>query len=113
AYYWLWGQQLDFSYFDHAPLIGWMMRLFDELLGWNLVALRIGNFITLVGIALVFRHWAQRLAPENPEQVFWTTLAIYLSSPLIFGITSLAYPDAWLILFTLLSAHFFASSFAA
>ena len=113
AYYWLWGQHLDFSYFDHAPLVGWAAALFDRLFGWNLLALRAGNFITLVGIALIIRHWAKRFAPEDWRRTSWAMLAIYLASPLVFGITSLAYPDAWLILFSLLSAHFFGLCFAA
>ena len=44
AYYWLWGQHLELSYFDHAPFIGWAMAVSDRLFGWNLFALRAGNF---------------------------------------------------------------------
>ena len=27
AYYWMWGQKLDWSYFDHPPLHAWLLRL--------------------------------------------------------------------------------------
>ena len=112
AYYWLWGQHLELSYFDHAPLVGWMQGLSHLLFGWNLFALRAASFATFLGTALILRHWAKRLAPEDWQAYFWTSLAIYLASPLIFAITSLAYPDHWLMFFSLVSAHFFARFFA-
>ena len=30
AYYWLWGQHLDWSYYDHPPLAAWLERLSGE-----------------------------------------------------------------------------------
>ncbi len=111
AYYWLWGQNLQLSYFDHAPLVGWMQGFAHLVLGWNLLALRGWTFVTLLGTALIFRFWAKRLAPDDWHYYFWATLAIYLASPLLFAITSLAYPDHWLMFFCLLSAHCFAIFF--
>ena len=29
--YWLWGQNFDFGYYSKPPMIGWVLRLFDEL----------------------------------------------------------------------------------
>ncbi len=40
AYYWMWGQKLDWSYLDHPPLHAWLLRL-SSLLGWNLFSLRL------------------------------------------------------------------------
>lgn len=112
AYYWLWGQHPELSYFDHAPLVGWMMALQNLLFGWNLLSMRAGNFVTLIGTGTIFWHWAKVLVPDDWQRAFWASLAVYLATPLIFGITSLAYPDVWLIFFGLLSAHFFARCFA-
>lgn len=111
AYYWLWGQNLQLSYFDHAPLAGWLQGLAHLAFGWNLVALRAGTFVTLAGTVLIFRFWAKRVAPDNWRYYLWTTLAIYLASPLLFAITSLAYPDHWLMFLSLASAHCFALAF--
>ena len=36
AYYWAWSRQLDWSYFDHPPMIAWMIKaatLLGEQLG--------------------------------------------------------------------------------
>lgn len=113
AYYWLWGQHLELSYFDHAPFIGWAMAVSDRIFGWNLFALRAGNFVSLAGSAVILLHWARQLAPDDWQRAFWGSLAVYLASPLVFGITTIAYPDAWLMFFCLLSAHFFARAFTA
>lgn len=51
AYYWLWGQRLDWSYFDHPPLHAWLLRAMS-LLGWNTVALRLLTWLTLAAIGL-------------------------------------------------------------
>jgi 4-amino-4-deoxy-L-arabinose transferase-like glycosyltransferase len=40
AYYWLWGQRLDWSYYDHPPLAAWTVRALGELLGSSERAIR-------------------------------------------------------------------------
>lgn len=35
GYYLLWGQNLDWSYYDHPPLGGWMLGLSSAVLGDN------------------------------------------------------------------------------
>src|SRR5687768_10103225 len=108
AYYWQWGQHLALSYFDHAPLVGWTQAISALLLGWSSFALRATTFVTLAGTALIFWTWSKRFAPDDAPNLFWTGLAIYLSSPLVFAFTTLAFPDHWLIFLSLASAHFFA-----
>src|SRR6201999_368349 len=41
AYYWLWGQHLQWSYLDHAPMVGWGAWAAYHLLGWNTVSLHL------------------------------------------------------------------------
>ena len=31
AYYWVWTQRLDFSYFDHPPMIAWLLWIVGRL----------------------------------------------------------------------------------
>lgn len=111
AYYWLWGQHPALSYFDHAPWIGWTQGLASLPFGWTLFGLRFFTFVTLIGTALIFRHWAKRLGGADWERWFWGTLGIYLASPLILAMTSQALPDHWLLFFSLLAVHFFAAVF--
>lgn len=106
AYYFQWGQHLALSYFDHAPLHGWMQGLGGALFGFTTVGLRVMNFVTLAWTGLIFWHWAGRFEPQDRANLFWTMSAVYLASPLILGITTLAYPDHWLMFLCIASMHF-------
>ena len=106
-YYWMWGQHLGWSYFDHPPLHAWLLRLVSLVLGWHPISVRILTWFTLAGVMAIFWSWAKRLAPDQPQLWFWRTAAIYLSSPLFFAITLVAYNDHLLIFLCLLAVHCF------
>ncbi|MEO6012009.1 MAG: glycosyltransferase family 39 protein [Devosia sp.] len=106
AYYWMWGQKLAWSYFDHPPLHAWLLRA-ASLLGWNYFTLRILTWLTLAGTLWIFWLWSKRLKPEDPAAWWWPTAAIYLTSPLFFTMTSVAFHDHLLIFLCLASAHTF------
>jgi 4-amino-4-deoxy-L-arabinose transferase-like glycosyltransferase len=107
AYYYLWGQHLGWSYFDHPPLHAWLIRLASSILGNAALSLRALIWLTLIGVFAIFRDWSRRIAPQNPQLWFWTAAAIYLSSPLFFGFTLIAYHDHLLILLGLAAIHCF------
>ncbi|HVY52074.1 MAG TPA: glycosyltransferase family 39 protein [Devosia sp.] len=107
AYYWMWGQKLGWSYFDHPPLHAWLLRLMSLIFGWNLFSLRILTWATLAGTFGIFWLWARRLKPEDPQAWFWPTAAIYLAAPLFFLMSSVAFHDHLLIFLCLASAHLF------
>jgi len=65
AYYWIWGQKLGWSYFDHPPLHAWLLHL-ASIFGWNLFGLRILTWLTFAGTLWIFWDWAKRLRPEDP-----------------------------------------------
>ena len=33
AYYWLWSKHLAFGYYDHPPMIAWLIRAGTEIFG--------------------------------------------------------------------------------
>ncbi len=107
AYYWMWGQQLELSYFDHPPLNAWMLWLIENLLGWNRFNLRLLTWFTLGGSFAIFWYWAKRISPANPGLYFWQTSAIYLAMPVMFLVTTIAINEHLLLFFALLSMHFF------
>jgi 4-amino-4-deoxy-L-arabinose transferase-like glycosyltransferase len=106
AYYWMWGQKLDWSYFDHPPMHAWLLRA-ASLFGWNHFALRVLTWLTLSGTLWIFWLWARRLRPEDPAAWWWPSAAIYLASPLFFLMGSVAFHDHLLIFLTVLAAHCF------
>ena len=56
AHYVLYGINLDLSYFDHPPLVGWMQALFIKLFGINLFSARIGAILTGFVTSLLLYH---------------------------------------------------------
>lgn len=107
SYYWMWGQKLGLSYFDHPPLHAWLLRLVDVLFGWHPFSVRILTWFTLGGTLAIFWHWARRISPEAPQTTFWLTTAIYLAMPVVFLMTTISFQDHLLLFFCLLAMHFF------
>ena len=98
AYYFLWGQHLSLSYFDHPSLIGWTQGLSAAIFGWNMAGLREPVFLTLCGDLYVLYLFARRLGGEAWRDYFWLTAAIFLTMPIMLAITGVAIPDHLLVL---------------
>jgi len=107
SYYWMWGQHLGWSYFDHPPLHAWLLRAVSLLTGWDRLGVRLLTWVTLVGVFGIFWSWAKRLAPDDSQLWFWRAAAIYLASPLFFAMTTVAYNDHLLVVLSLLAVHCF------
>lgn len=106
AYYWLWGQHLDWSYYDHPPFHAWIQGLFSPL-GHSHFVLRLP---TLVSNGLFFGAYWQictYLYGERAEPAWEITVLCGWSSPLYFLFLTLAWQDQWLMTFALWSAYGF------
>ncbi|NER78325.1 MAG: glycosyltransferase family 39 protein [Leptolyngbya sp. SIO1D8] len=99
AYYWLWGQHLNWSYFDHPPLHAWIQGIFTTALGRSHFVLRLPTIIS-TGL-LLWLYWliCQQLYRRQAEHAFWLTVLLVLSSPLFFLFLAMAWHDHWLICF--------------
>ena len=111
AYYWLWGQHPDISYFDHPPLNAWLLGLASQLFGWNVVSLRLVGWLSTAGTLYLLHLWARRLA--GPDWLRWFLLAcvIYLASPLYAVFSGIMFPDHLLLVFSLAALYGFAVFF--
>lgn len=79
AQYWLWGQMPDFGYYSKPPLIAWVIRLSNEVLGSDSAfAIRLPGPILHGMTALVLGAIGARLAGA---QVALASVAIYLLTP--------------------------------
>lgn len=103
AYYWLWGAHLQWSYLDHAPLVGWTAAAASLLLGWTPAALHLPALLSFGVLVYALARSAEWLAPEDPARHFWVGLALFCASPLLNALTTLNYPDHLLICFGALS----------
>lgn len=110
AYYWLWGQHLALSYYDHPPLNAWLQGLAGAIFGWNKFALRIMVALALVADLGLIWLISKRLAWDWPEH-FWRTALLFLATPIFFAVTAVALPDHLLLTFSLAAIYFFLSFF--
>jgi 4-amino-4-deoxy-L-arabinose transferase-like glycosyltransferase len=104
AYYWVWGHNLQWSYFDHPPMVGWLFylgSLFDfaaptlNLVRWPGVIL--GHCTLLI--------WLKILAPYLDERKKRLWLIFILLSPLIGFGSIVITPDIPLLFFWSLSLY--------
>jgi 4-amino-4-deoxy-L-arabinose transferase-like glycosyltransferase len=62
AYYWLWSKRLAWSYFDHPPMVAWLIAASTRVLGDGALAVRLPallcSFVTVVALAAVARRVA-------------------------------------------------------
>lgn len=107
SYYWMWGQHLSWSYFDHPPLDGWLQGLMAALFGWSNLSVRLLSWLTLGGTLWIFWLWSARLAPEDRSDWFWHTAVIYLAIPVVFLMTTFAFHDHLLLFLVAASAYAF------
>jgi 4-amino-4-deoxy-L-arabinose transferase-like glycosyltransferase len=112
TYYWLWGQHLALSYFDHPPLIGWTQAA-ASLLGWNVFGLRAVTVLTLIGDIALLYGFARHLSGEAWRQTFWLSVMLLVTTPIFFALTTLALPDHLLLFTSLLAVYAFVRFAAA
>lgn len=86
AYYWTWSKRLAFGYFDHPPLIAWVIAL----LGIRGAALTCGM------LALAVIHLLTRTVLRDAERA-WAATALASITPGLFLAGIVATPDAPLV----------------
>lgn len=89
AYYWLWGQRFEISYFDHPPLIAWLLRLFGVSGTVALTSvLMVAGAVSLAPDDSLSRWRAAALASVTPAFI----VASVVSNPdsILFGVAALA-----------------------
>lgn len=104
AYYWLWGQHLDWSYYDHPPLQAWIQGVFTALFGRSAFTLRLPN---LFSNAALFYTYYQIVRYLHQNLGIWKVLLLVIASPLYFVFLALAWHDHLLITFSLISTYLF------
>jgi 4-amino-4-deoxy-L-arabinose transferase-like glycosyltransferase len=102
AHYALYGLHLDWSYFDHPPMVGWLQALVLHFSDSEL-ALRLWPILLSALTALVLFHYTRRLFPQDSPWLGFFSVAFYQSG-LLFQLLGLALvPETPLLFFTLLA----------
>ena len=105
AYYWLWGQHPDWSYYDHPPLNAWVQGIFTAALGRSTLTLRLPNLISSGVIGYTYYRIVRYLYRDRVQSYFGFVILLVLASPLYFLFLGLAWHDHLLIMFSLVSAY--------
>lgn len=101
AYHYVWGKYLDFGYYDHPPLIGWLMHVM-QYLGDSRFVIRLPTVLFGIIIGLVLYQFLKKTDKEKAQMVsilFWISPFNLLN----IIITN----DSPLLIFTFLSGLFF------
>ena len=85
AYYASWSRFLDWSYYDHPPVIAWMVRV-TTFFGTSPAAVRLGPILAAGAFGLLFYRLAERLF--RPRAAFFalvlvTALPVFLASSFV------------------------------
>ena len=104
AYYWLWGQQLDWSYYDHPPFHAWVQGLAAMALGQGCWVLRLPTVLSSGLFLAIYYRLCGHLYGSQQRLAFGVLLGALLASPLYFIYLAMAWQDQWLMVFSLFSA---------
>ncbi len=104
AHYALYGLYLDWSYFDHPPLVGWVQSL-PVHLGWPDGFIRLipeflwllGLLISLANAKMLVRRYQLSLQYLNIKSVVWWTSLILITGPLFHVLAVGLLPDTLLL----------------
>jgi dolichol-phosphate mannosyltransferase len=98
AYYWTYSQHPDLSYFDHPPMVAWLIWLGTSLFGDGAWGIRFGTWVcslltTACGLALL-----RSFGVDGTGRRIWLLLA--LTVPILTMTHFLANPDGPLVCFS-------------
>jgi 4-amino-4-deoxy-L-arabinose transferase-like glycosyltransferase len=105
AYYWLWGQHLDFSYYDHPPLQSWLQGAITASFGKSLLTLRSLNLFTNSIFFYTYYCILKYLYGDRASRYIWWVILAILASPLYSVMLSLAWHDHLAIALSLVGAY--------
>ncbi|MGD0276966.1 MAG: glycosyltransferase family 39 protein, partial [Syntrophales bacterium] len=99
AYYWYWSVHPDWSYFDHPPMIAYLMALSTRMGGYKEVFVRLSGYISTM-VTLVFIFGTARILFNNTvKDQAWETIFL-LNITLLFSAGCIIQtPDTPMLLF--------------
>lgn len=101
AYYWLWSKNLGLSYFDHAPMVAYLISL-STIFSDEALFVRLPAALLVSGTSVVLYTFAKKIFDEK---VAIYTFYIYISSIIILGASTLITPDIPMMFFWSLSLY--------
>ncbi len=100
AYYYFYSKHLALSYFDHPPMVAYIIKVFTSILGSSVLVLKLTNFIVSLGTFFALYHLSKLFIGNNKSN---NSIILYGSSILLTVLSINTTPDVALILFWTLS----------
>lgn len=97
AYYWTYAQHPDLSYFDHPPMVAWLIWLGTNSLGDGAIGIRIGTWSCGLLATWTGYRLLRQFGVDEVGQKVWILLG--LVSPILLMTHFLANPDPPLVCF--------------
>jgi len=104
AHYALYGLHLDWSYFDHPPLVGWLQALVLPLSQGEL-ALRLWPIALSAAACALLYALVRRLFPDESPWTATVAVALWATAPIVFGTGLALVPESALVPLALLAMH--------
>ena len=104
AFFLQWGLFPDWGYYDHPPMVGWMLHLLSRLSTEALV-LRSITVLMWSAVALGLVSLLQHLSPGNDDRAYWLG-SLFLVQPFAWALNVVT-TDTPLILFAFASGYCF------
>lgn len=98
AYYWVWSRHLALGYFDHPPMIAYLIWAGTWLFGDREIGVRFVLAVMSIGVIVMVIATARRVL-QNDRATLWVAL-IWLASPLLMGLGIIATPDTPAVFFS-------------
>jgi hypothetical protein len=92
AYYWTYAQHPDLSYFDHPPMVAWLIWIGTTLFGDGSIGVRLGSWLCGLGITAAGAQLLREFGVGPPGRTAWMVLSI--ATPILAMTHFLANPDA-------------------
>jgi len=103
AYYYFYARHLDLSYYDHPPMIAYLLRFFTGIFGKNVWAIKLADTVTTGLSIFAFYRLAIKFVSEKKALI---ATALLLSTLMISILSLVSTPDVPLILCWILSLNF-------
>jgi hypothetical protein len=103
AYYWTYAQQPALGYYDHPPMVAWLIALGTSLFGDGALGLRAGTVACALGLTWFGLRWLRGFGGDAWTQRAW--IALSFGVPMLAAGHFLATPDPPLCLFWAATIH--------
>jgi 4-amino-4-deoxy-L-arabinose transferase-like glycosyltransferase len=103
AYYDFYAQHLDLSYYDHPPMIAYLLRFFTSIFGKKVFALKLADTTVTLLTLIAFYQLAKKFLPGDKP---WKATALLISTFMISILSLISTPDVPLMFCWTLSLNF-------